>query len=405
MEQLEKPKLEKPKEGLTLLNLLVNTVLIIGDVIKRFFSIKYNKAIFSLIIIYFFVQIVCICYHWYFQYREKKRKQTEELKIIKQELKKDDPTEYRLRKIEINNDFNGQVKKLRFNQIIYIVITIIISIIFCCSNTTNANAFWHDFINLFVEQDVISNPNESPIETTENDNSDDKKNNDPQVIKAKKGEKWRFILDEPDRNPILSQEIELQVFFEFNEENLEVIILEYITKISNYNFVGIDYNLVVNSDNKKFSSYSQQEDIFKANVQNAKGYIYLDDWYNIAPHSSLLDSIINGRIKLNEVEQNNVYGCYKVWWTLANDYQYYAQEYENQTSNKQAVLYYYSMSIYCCMQAMRYDISQTDYNRTFHYMIMRYHDIYRYESIIPDKYKKQSEKIYNVLKPIDQIRE
>ncbi|MCM1345103.1 MAG: hypothetical protein NC305_17265 [Lachnospiraceae bacterium] len=39
-------------------------------------------------------------------------------------------------------------------------------------------------------------------------------------------------------------------------------------------------------------------------------------------------------------------GCQELWWKLANDYLYYAQEYERQTENADARLSYYTNSIY-----------------------------------------------------------
>lgn len=55
------------------------------------------------------------------------------------------------------------------------------------------------------------------------------------------------------------------------------------------------------------------------------------------------------------------------------------------------------MSIYCCMEALKYDINEKEYNKTFHYMVIRYQDIKRNDSIIANQYKKSAEAIYNVL--------
>ncbi|MCM1102537.1 MAG: hypothetical protein NC409_00380 [Clostridium sp.] len=99
---------------------------------------------------------------------------------------------------------------------------------------------------------------------------------------------------------------------------------------------------------------------------------------------------------MNEVEMGGEKGCYQLWWQLANDYQYYALEYETQTENRDAILYYYVNSIYCCMQALKYNVSDAQYELMYHYMVMRYHDLYRDDCLVSNHYKKLVQNIDTV---------
>ena len=114
---------------------------------------------------------------------------------------------------------------------------------------------------------------------------------------------------------------------------------------------------------------------------------------------------MEGREKLNLTEQDGRQGSPELWWKLANDNQYYALEYEAQTQNGDAVLYYYVMSIFCAMEALKYDMPEEQKRQIYHYMVMRYHDIGGMTLEIPLAYKELAEDIYRCLAKNDEMLE
>ena len=114
-----------------------------------------------------------------------------------------------------------------------------------------------------------------------------------------------------------------------------------------------------------------------------------------------MDYYIFGREHLNQIDYEGETGCYKIWNQLANDYQYYAEEYERQTNNESAVSYYYINSIYCCMQGLKYSVSKGDKDKLYHYMVMRYHDMADEQLKVSDEVRKKASKIYSLLVKAD----
>jgi len=160
---------------------------------------------------------------------------------------------------------------------------------------------------------------------------------------------------------------------------------------------GVNYITIEDEEGNDFYTYTAMEDRFKERVKDASQYLYYDEWQKKAPHSADYDECIRGREALNKIKAEGEAGCHELWWKLANDYQYYAQEYERQTTNAEAVLYYYVNSIYCCMEALKYSMNEDEYNTIYHFMVMRYHDICSDKCIIPQNNKETAGRIYSIL--------
>lgn len=219
----------------------------------------------------------------------------------------------------------------------------------------------------------------------------------PQRIRAKG---YYFVLDNPDCAPKIRTEIKQQVYFyqDAKETKIEEAIPDYLDKLFSEKKTGIEKDELEDQFGNTFYTYTNAEDSFKQSVMDAFSLEYYDDWEMAAPSSYEYDALILGRESLCSVEKDGKIGNYEVCWKLANDYQYYAQEYERQTENKQAILYYYTMSIHYCIEALQYDMDEATYDMIYEYMVERYHDLARDEACISDKYKERAQEIWDEIK-------
>ncbi len=297
---------------------------------------------------------------------------------------------------------NQYVKKICRKHLLRMGFIIILVIIMSWRNPQNAAACIDKAKGWFRTEET----------TKQNDNTDDKDEEEPATKKyvaddaeennsIEKPRGYRFILDRPNEKFKIDPELENQVFFYINgtEAMLEQAVIEYMDEIVYAQKENANLFEIVNQNDCNFFNYTSLEDQFKEKVNLYETIKDYQNWLELAPHSSEMEIYINGREELNiAVDENGNSGNYKIWWKLANDYQYYALEYEKQTDNAGAVLYFYSKSIQCCMKALQYEMDGEEYNRIFDYLTMRYHDIFSDQCIISERYKKCAEKIYTVLR-------
>lgn len=290
------------------------------------------------------------------------------------------------------------IKKCRVilvKKCIALFIFIVVIACVCVCNPQNAHAYWNKIVGFTSKED------NSSVESDKN-NTDNELKETEETAQEIRDTKWRFILDEPAYSFGLEPHLEKQVFFEIDKsgtewgENVQKIVDQWKGEKE-----GVNYTTIEDEEGNNFFTYTDIEDKFKERVEDASQYIYYDAWLKEAPHSIEYDECIEGREVLNKIEIDGKVGCYEIWWKLANDYQYYAQEYERQTANAEAILYYYAKSIYCCMEALKYSVSEEEYNTTYHYMVMRYHDMYSDECIISQEYKEKANSIYSILVKTD----
>lgn len=279
-----------------------------------------------------------------------------------------------------------------------LLVSIVVIFLTCICNPQNANAYWNNVKNIMgftVDED--DTPDVEIIIDDEKETED--------IIETEqevRNTKWRFILSEPTYSFDLETQMKKQVFFESDKSFTEWV--DYVQETVDQwkgEREGVDYKTIKDEEGNSFFTYTDIEDTFKKEVEDASQYIYYKEWQQKAPDSSVYDKCIAGRKELNQVEVEGKTGCYDIWWMLANDYQYYALEYEAQTTNADAILYYYTNSIYCCMEALKYSITEEEYDTTYHFMVMRYHDICRNECIIPQEYKMTANNLYLILVETD----
>ena len=301
---------------------------------------------------------------------------------------------------KINKKYKDR-KKENIHKLVkpVVAIVVIIGVLFL-ANPKDAKAFWMG-VKTILEVDYDERNGESS-EKAENDANE--KNTQKEVVNSNdeqdevKPLNYRFILDEPDKNDFeyKNNEDKKVYFTEVNKESdLEPYIKNYMEKL----LTG-SHKDNFDEEKMKFYDYSEKEDNFKNKVNCSMNVISYARWKKKAPHSTEMEKYMQGRERLCGICEKEKQGNYLIWWRLANDSQFYAQEYEMQTDNEQAVLYYYTRSIYCCMRALEYNMDDTGRKDICHYMKIRYQDIFRDESIIPGDYKKRAKKVYHILEDI-----
>lgn len=382
------------KETLEIINAVLGILSpIIGSLYKFAFKHELPKIIFVILIILVFrygvkylVSIICNLYKNINDYYDKSDQLYNNCKNNKE--KKGDLyfKTKQLRKKTRKRFFKYLLPRLTRS----IIATILILILFLI-NPINAKAFRQDIVE--IVEILFEHPTKDISESSPKQQNPDAENGsasdnmDVENEKEKKPPGYKFILKHPDKTFELDSLVESQVYF-YNDDakkSINDLVTEYILNMQTNRKVGINTPDILYNE----------ENAFKEKVAEYISIEYMDDWCEVAPSSDELDTYILKRETLVDGEQ----GCYELWWRLANDYQYYAQEYEMQTRNESAVLYYYTMSIYCCMEALKYEMTTDTHDMIYHYMATRYHDIYRDDCIIPSPYKNNARAIYGVLEP------
>lgn len=298
-----------------------------------------------------------------------------------------------------------RIKNTIVPQLIKIGLSAIILIIFCMTDPSNREAFaqWLNFDPTQVVEKPIQDKEETDEIDIENSDKNDEEEQQKEVLIKRKAENYNFILLYPDKEPKLEKEIESQVYFWYigaYGENLCETIQNYFESLRIDKKQGINPEELSDKSGKTGSDLEKDEVKFKHKVEACRNIENEAEWIKEAPDSDELDDYIDGRRQLNSMKIDGAQGCYILCWRLANDYQYYALEYEAQTENAQAIYYYYSMSIYYCMEAMKYDITDSERAEAENYLLSRYEDLARGDCIVDKEYKERAGEIAEILKDI-----
>lgn len=271
----------------------------------------------------------------------------------------------------------------------------------CFCSPQNAYAYWNNVgkvIGVVQTDEPAPDENQAPDAGTESAEAEEN-------IQETRDMSWRFLLDGPAGYTEAYAQRKRQAFFEggesFTQQMDKVQVLAAQPKGQK---TGVDFKTIKDGQENDYFTYTETEDTFKEQVTESAQYLSYEEWQKAAPHSSEYEKCIAGRETLNLVKEGESIGCYEIWWLLANDYQYLAQEYERQTKDADAILYYYVNSIYCCMEALKYQMTQEDYETIYHFMVMRYHDLYRDECVISEEDKLTAHNIYSILSETDARR-
>lgn len=226
---------------------------------------------------------------------------------------------------------------------------------------------------------------ESEIDESENLQMDEKVDSS----REKKPEGYSFVLAEPGRKSELEESVEKAVFQTKLDKKW---VKQYCAKKSDC----IKDKKIKKEDSDTMAKLSRMQETFQDKVNATASMEYLDEWNVMAPNSIALDDRMEQRMKLIEKMEKEE-GCYENWWRIANDAQYYAIEYQKQTTNQTAILYYYTYSIYYCMKSLEYEMDDETQDMIYKYMAERYHDISSAQGMIQEEYTENAQKKYEEL--------
>lgn len=395
------------------LGLLLEGASILCDLILQgVFDNELPRSLFSFFFfgLLFWGVVISISAHKKLR-RQRSRYERQHDEFLESYDSNDDDGYRAIRKKEIKAEklFRDRRRKICAAKGVRILIVVMLEFFLCMRNPINSLALWNA---VFVgegqsEEENIepeSEPEPTAAEPVPNGQEEDGRAavEDPGPLKPLA---FKFVLEEPDRKPSLELDVERTVFFldKKEEQTLEEYIDAIMKEITACRRAGTDIRKLQDGDNYTFYTYTEAENVFKREVEACQKEKYYNVWVKKAPTSAELDRYMEGWEKLNLVEQDGRQGSPELWWKLANDNQYYALEYEAQTQNGDAVLYYYVMSIFCTMEALKYDMPEEQSKRFYHYMVIRYHDIWSMTMEIPLAYKELAEDIYRCLAKNDEM--
>lgn len=405
-------------------SLIVDLIALAGD---KIFQLEFPRPIFCLCLIGFILNFGWIIIAWL----ENLNRRKEQFYEVREGLLNEYGTKkilnvrkYEHDKLKCLRRYEEERRGIHRTRGVHLLFVGVLILILCISNPENAYAVWRTVSGSQTVADTSTSetePESAPVPDSVSstapasgvsDTSDTQQEfrTEPEEKIPKPGS-FRFVLAEPGRKPKFDKKMAAEVFFTdcASDQTLETYINIEINKINNSQKKGIPLSELADEEKNTYYTYTAKEDQFKDKVKAFQNEPYLDDWRQKAPRSDELDAYMSGREKLTEVSgSDGAEGNVELWWKLANDNQYYALEYVVQTQNGDAVFYYYMQSIFCCMEALKYEMDEERRMEIYHYMTMRYKDIAELPSHISlhiTPYIEQAQKIYDCLAVYDALIE
>lgn len=367
-------------------------------------------TIFAICITGSVIGIIVCTSRYVMQKRKYSRSLTKRKRRLIQEAESDETKKIDLA-IEIEREtdkYQKTCKWLNYNYAFLMVSLIgFIACLYVC-NPKTAVTFNDYMVKAYGLERDVQEEYSNQLNNTEGEGADNMTADEEYILDAEEShsfriKSWKFVLDNPDYQPHLEMNQEEQVFFYLGQSELDSFISEEIEAWTNEKKTGVDCKKLIDQAGNSYYTYTEAEDIFSQKIEDAEKYDYWDSWMKNAPHSADLNAYMLGRERLNCIQVDGKVGCFELWWRLANDNLLYAQEYERQTQNSSAALYYYVKSIYCCQEALKYEMDEKMYERIFHFMTMRYHDMSSDQSCIEIQYKQRASEIYDVIRDMDAL--
>lgn len=200
-----------------------------------------------------------------------------------------------------------------------------------------------------------------------------------------------FYLDDFTLAWIPTPEMEAAVFY-VDHDSLDIngIVTSHVEYCLNLNLEDTYNGHTTPKEESLAMGASAREDTFDDSREKVKEYAAenkYEEWKDELMHSSYLDDIISDRLEIWDAgKQNSTMAS-----LLANNYQDYALEYQNQGGDGYTILSYYMESIIWSERALSYE--DADKKEIFKYIKGRYWDIVTCFDI-PEKYRNEAEAIY-----------
>ena len=200
-----------------------------------------------------------------------------------------------------------------------------------------------------------------------------------------------FYLDAPTLEWIPTPEMETAVFYvDQDNKNIQAIVRQHIEDILGQKLQDTYNGYLSQAEECLADDASQMEGDFDDSREMVKHYAAennYEEWRKNLKHSADLDDIIEKRNKLWESGKRNG----TIALLLANNFQDYALEYQNQGKSGYTILSYYIESIIWSELALSYE--GTDKTKIFNYIKARYWDMATCQAI-PEEYRNNAKAIY-----------
>lgn len=218
-----------------------------------------------------------------------------------------------------------------------------------------------------------------------------------------------FILSDPDRLKVLSNEDEERAFYvTMDQEKPDVEVNEHISSIYNQKKRS---TFLEKSIEERFNAKVQKdEDVFLNAIDEAKIYRTQENyvaWKNVIPNSNVLESIMEDRELLltpldEDIEDMEFDGVLCI--RLANNNQLLADEYRRQGGKSETVVYYYVEAIKWTEEGLAYeDIPQEYKTEYYSYLKARYKDIADYIENNLERFGVEKEKYRQLMEKANAI--
>lgn len=203
-----------------------------------------------------------------------------------------------------------------------------------------------------------------------------------------------FYLDDPNAEAhLLSEDISKALFKHYYEDDINEDVKDYMQLLIDENRKDTFSNNLTSTEKDEINQASAKEAVFDKSCIEAKKYAAEGDyenWKSSLMHSAELDAIIESRISVwNDGKRDG-----EIAALIANDYQCYALEYQNQNKSGDIILFYYVQSINWSINAIVYE--DANEREQFEYIKTRYLDIASCQAI-PENYRMDALGIYNAM--------
>lgn len=200
-----------------------------------------------------------------------------------------------------------------------------------------------------------------------------------------------FYLDDPTLKRIPTPEM-IEAVFYVNEDdrNIQAIVKQHTQNLLDKNLKDTYNGCLSSAEERLAEEASTQETDFDNSRTMVRHYAAENNyakWREKLKHSTDLDEIIEKRLRLWKSQKRNG----TMASLLANNYQDYALEYQNQNKNGYTILSYYMETIIWSELELSYE--GTDKEDVFKYLKARYWDIVTCQAI-PEEYRNNAEAIY-----------
>lgn len=203
-----------------------------------------------------------------------------------------------------------------------------------------------------------------------------------------------FYIDDPTLEMIPTPEM-IEAVFYVNEGdmNIQAIVKQHIQDLLDKKLKDTYNGCLSPAEERLADEASKLETAFDDSRKMVKYYAAENNyakWREMLRHSTDLDEIIEKRLRLWKSQKRNG----TIALLLANNYQDYALEYQNQNKSGYTILSYYMETIIWSELELGYE--GTDKEEVFKYIKARYWDIATCQAI-SEEYRNNAEAIYRAM--------